>query len=384
MAESLYSVLYKMSLAIKIGDSNINITPSDIISVSILEYYDDYVAPIVRLRMYSDLTVAEKITENPNNIFVSIYMNGGVYRLVENEAPELVLPVEPLSISQKAYTENKNSPVSSMDNYQAGLKKSSDLNVQNKVPIELYLYNEQIVSAMNFKASYIFKNMTLYTVIDTILAKQNIVDKKIHPFDNNKIYDQILVPNMKLSDTIAYFDYQYGLYKKGGQLFSDFNKVIITSSDVTNGSTPVPLYVESYKNASTTSGMKKINNKYFMKTLAQSASITTTSEIDKIINAKKMNVSNINTLDTKKYVIDELYADKDNSESILQIIHKTQNEYIGDANKARLCENLTKIDISGAGFDISKFNIDTRFNVIFQDKFPIEGLFDFAYFQLKN
>lgn len=371
MAESLYSVLYKLSITIKVGDKSVIVTSGDVVSIAIMSYYDDYVAPIIRLRLYSDLTLAEKITENPDDINVGIFLNGGIYNL-DGESPKLVIPVDPIHISQKAYTENKNSPVSTMDNYQAGIRKSDDLNVQNKVPIELYLYDETVISAMNFNSSYVFKRMSIYSIVDTILTNQGIMNRKISPFINNDVYDQVLVPSMSLSETIAYFDHQYGLYKKGGQLFSEFNEIVISDSDVNNGSTPIPLYVESYKNNSTASGIKKAGGKYFMKTPAQSASVTTSSEIDKIINSKKLNVTDANSLETKKYVIDDLYDKDDNSESIQQIVHKTMNPYIGDVNKARMRERLTKIDISGTGFDVSKFRVDSRFNVIFES--PIRGM----------
>jgi hypothetical protein len=54
------------------------------------------------------------------------------------------------------------------------------------------------------------------------------------------------------------------------------------------------------------------------------------------------------------------------------ILHKTLNQYIAEAYAARVTERITRVDVSGVGFDIGKLNIRTRYNLIFDS--PIRGM----------
>jgi hypothetical protein len=91
----------------------------------------------------------------------------------------------------------------------------------------------------------------------------------------------------------------------------------------------------------------------------------------------------VNTLDIKR---EDLQALKDNaishnglvtssfvntiSPSIL--LHKSPNEYVASVTAARINEKITRIDISGCGFDITNFNPNSRYNIIFES--PIRGI----------
>jgi hypothetical protein len=54
------------------------------------------------------------------------------------------------------------------------------------------------------------------------------------------------------------------------------------------------------------------------------------------------------------------------------ILHKSKNMNISNTIAARIYERLTRIDVSGVGFDVGKLKINTRYNLIFDS--PIRGL----------
>jgi hypothetical protein len=58
--------------------------------------------------------------------------------------------------------------------------------------------------------------------------------------------------------------------------------------------------------------------------------------------------------------------------SVPDLLHKTKNKYIAETYNARVSERITKIDISGVGFDIGKLKINSRYNLIFES--PIRGM----------
>jgi hypothetical protein len=56
------------------------------------------------------------------------------------------------------------------------------------------------------------------------------------------------------------------------------------------------------------------------------------------------------------------------SVSTPNILHKSYNDYLSEMYAARVYERITRMDISGVGFDIGKMNIRTRYNVCFDSQ----------------
>ena len=396
-----YSVLYKVNLKLCINsDSRIvnyansmDIPTSDIVSISVIHNYDKAMYPILRLRLYTDLSVIEILTADPDKISVLLNMDGAVYRMNEDEqkSPTPIAGAGSFRVSLKGYIENKNTATSLMDQYDKGIKKTDDLNVVRKVPIELYCFDDEAIHYMRRKAPAIFKDMSITTIIESMFMQQGHIKTDISPMQNQVKYDQVLIPNLSITEAISYFDARYGLYPKGGQVYGDFDKLIICDSDVNSGDLPVPIYVESYKNASNTGGLRKIGRLYQMNTKAENVSVISETEIEKVLNSESINAINIHDLSVETSDLLALFPDMqllmrgaptealvyyiDKVREMIQtpdILHKTKNKYLAETFVARITERVTKVDVSGVGFDFTKININTRFNLIFDS--PLRGM----------
>lgn len=371
----------------------LRISPSDIVSISMIHNYDSAMFPIIRIRLYTDLTTMEHLTEYPDQIYVGMDMFGNIYRMNDDDkSPKVVSGATNLSFSLKGYIENKNTPTSVMDQYDHGLKKQSDLNVSRKVPIEIYCYDDKLIHFMRKKAPSIFKSMSITSVIETMFRKQGIVNYDIEPTINQEKYDQILIPNLNLNETLSFFDSRYGLYTKGAQAYGDIDKFYICNTEVNNGTKPLPIHVESYKNNSDMGGIVRKNNSYQMTTKAMNVSVISETDIEKVLNAESISAVNLNNMSVEPVSMVKLYPDieKDNASrvktnnndkyirmirdkiTIPEILHKTKNKYVAETYNARVSERITKIDVSGVGFDIGKLKINSRYNLIFES--PIRGM----------
>ena len=378
--KDVYVTMYTPSLNLLVNNETINLSNSEIVSISFIHNYDTASYPIIRLRIYADLTKIQQICENPDSILVRGCLNGGIYKMNQNTENEstLVKAVKSINISLKAYIEMKNIPSSTYDQYEDGKKKESDLNVNVKSPLELYCYNEQLVHYMKKRANSIYKDTSIGTVLHDILQQANVYNAEIDPITNPKKYNQVLIPNMNIIQSISFIDYYYGLYKKGGMMYGDLDKLYITNTDVYNGTTPVPIYVESYKNNNDSSGMTRINNEYQFYIMAPNVSIRSESDIERVLHGPKHAV--INLMDMSDIDIVELANLFEEIKSLSlsenietpNLLHKTQNKYIGTSYVARLDERITKVDVSGTGFDIMRITPKTRFNLIFAS--PIRGI----------
>ena len=65
-----YVTLYKPSISIILPTETLNIVDSDIVTISFIHNYDTMSFPIIRLRLYSEISVIQTICENPNDIEV--------------------------------------------------------------------------------------------------------------------------------------------------------------------------------------------------------------------------------------------------------------------------------------------------------------------------
>ena len=373
----------------------IRISSSDIVSISFINNYDTATFPIIRIRLYSDLTVMEKLIQYPDQIYVSLNMNGNIYMMNDDNttSPTPVAAASNISFTLKAYIENKNTPTSIMDQYVHGIKKKTDLNNSVKVPIEMYCYDDQLIHFMRRKASSIFKDMSITSVIESIFRKQGIVNYDLEVLQNQDKYDQILIPNLDINETLSFFDTNYGLYMKGAQVYGDVDKLYICDSESDNGTKALPIYVDSYKNGSDMGGMRKQNTSYQMNTKAINVSVISETDIEKVLNSETVSAINVNNLAIENVSMVKLFPDtlKDSTKRISSssdmdkyykishsristpdILHKSINNHIAETYNARISERITKMDVSGVGFDIGKMKINSRYNVIFES--PIRGM----------
>jgi len=393
------NVLYKVSVAIgvKSDDTNsrgiktINVPTSDIVSISIIHNYDGAMFPIVRLRIYSDISLVTELTKAPDRIKVNVCLHGNVYRMADdnNKSPTLVGSAKNIEFSLKGYIEEKNIPTSNMDQYEHGLKKSTDLNKSIKVPIELYCFNDEMIHFMRRKSPAIFKNMSIASVIESLFREQGYVRYYLDPLDNQTKYDQILIPNLSITDTISFLESRYGLYKKGANVYGDFSKINIVNTGQKSTSKIIPIYVESFKSNSDMGGLRSTsssimnNTRYGMNIKAENVSVVSETDIERILNSDHVTAIDVSSLDVNTEIMTSLYSDIDPSEYLMaikqrdsittpDILYKSKNRYMTSIYTARISERITRADVSCVGFDIGRIDIDTRFNMLFDT--PIRGM----------
>lgn len=370
--KDIYVTMYKTNgLNISFGSEDLTIQKSDIVSISLMNNYDTATFPIIRFRVYSDLMNIQKICENSDSLNVAIVLQGGIYKMNDDEKnPILMVSTKEINIAGSGYIENKNIVSSTYDSYTEGQSKSSDLNDNVKCPLEIYCYPKDTIHFMRGRVHSIYKETSVETVINDIFKQANINNVQIDPIVNPIKYDQVLIPNMSVIQSISYLDSWYGLYTKGGMLYGDIDKVYLANSSVNNNTTPIPIYVESYKTTSDMSGMQRVGDTYRLSTLAPNVSITTDTDIERTLHGPRLAAINLMNMSNVEIVeLTNLFEEINNASSynleVPNLLHKTKNNFIARSYVARLDEHITKVDLSGAGFDISLFNPTSRFNFLF-------------------
>lgn len=384
MGNAVYNVLYKLNGWIASGPTfRQQLSGSDIVSISIINQYDSATYPIIRVRVYADMNMIENINENPDDTMVGITLTGGVYKTdQDSNTTSLVYPTNEISFSGYGYIENKNIPVSKFDQFKQGLKDATDLNVDSKVPFEIYVFWPDVIHAMRSKTHAVYRDSTIATVCEDILT--NLVGLPsnritIDPIQNQKRYDQILIPNLTAIDAFSYFDRVYGLYPHGGLLFMDHqNQMYLSDTAAHNGTTTIPIYVRTEKNdGMNESGMFYSGGIYQAQTQSVNVSVLTESDIERVMNPERLSDINVNTLQMNYTDLDKLIQSANLSRYIApieqkNILHKTDRTTLSVQEAARINEKITQIDLSAGGIDVSLFKPNSRVNLVFES--PIRGL----------
>lgn len=370
-----FSTLYKISMSLIVGETVMQIDNGSIVSIAIVNNYDTMTHPIIRVRLYPDLSVVRTIAADPSNVQMRANLDGGVYKISDNTSPVLVAPARGISFKQKVYFENKNIPSSYMDNYIDGEKRDSDLNTDIKVPFEFFCYNEQLIHYLKQRTESIYCNMSLQSVVDDIFTRNSITNCTVDPFDNQTKFDQILIPNLCITDALGFFENAYGLYRKGGLFYCDLDHPYLCNSDVNAATQSLPIYIYNAKSNDDSGGLRKIDNAYYMSTKAQNISVTSETDIERTINAKQTVSVNVNDMTVDVSSLENLYEplNVDVSDiSTPNILHKSVNTFLPSIRNARISEKITNIDLSGVGFDIAKLRVNSRYNVMFDS--PLRGM----------
>lgn len=376
----IYVNLYKPTIVIDLGEEKINLNNSELVSISFMHNYDTASYPIIRLRIYADISRIYKICDNADSIRVNGVLGGGIYKLTgEDKTPVMVHSTKDINLHLKGYIETKNIPYTLIDEYKNGLKNSNSLNENRKVPLEIYCYDESLIHKMKQQAPSIYKNITVGSAIEDTLQRNGIYNYSIDPIMNQTRNNQILIPNLNITQAISFIDRQYGLYPKGASLYGDIDKLYISNLDTEyTKSRILPIYVESSSNNTDMSGLIKINNEYKFIVTAANVSIQTETDIERVLHSIDMSSVNLMDLDDVSIMkMENLFKDMSKysqleSINIPSLLHKTKNKYLISDYISRIDEKITKIDVSGAGFDITQIKPDTRMNLVF--KTPIRGL----------
>lgn len=373
-----YSVLYKIKLNFIVNNKVLEMSSSDIVSIAYICNYDTMTHPIIRVRLYTDLSNIQSLCDDPDNIYVKLSFDGNMYKV--NDSSQSMIPVyraTSISFQLKGYIENKNIPSSKYDQYKDGVLQTDQLTSGNKFPFEVYCYNASIINKTKSSVPAIYKNMSVLTSMEQMLSYLglNELPFKITNPDNQTKYDQILIPNLDFMDALTFMDRYYGIYKKGTQIFFDLDALYIVPSDVDKVSLyqtkfTEPILISSAKSNTDLVGYAKENDTYKIAVMDNNVSVLTETDIEKVINGSF--VSDLN-FKTGKVSSAELDKKLQNTNKIItpNVLHPYRNDYVSDMHASMINERITRVDLSTSGVDVFSLKINTHYNLIFQT--PIRG-----------
>ena len=374
-----YMCKYKVpTFVLMLNDENIQLDPSNILSIEYMNDYEMNLRAILKVNVRLDVRRKMWLLKNKRDITVKFELNtvgmditGEEYNTgseeIWNKEFCLYLPDEDededVSILEERIGMNESSNFAAADISKENLYESQNM-------IDLYLFDQKFLNASNKTYNDIMTNNTLQTCVGRLLTKTGHDRVLMSRFENDEIYEELLVPANPSYKDLIYLD-QY--YKKGAMIYYDIDTLYIlnTNGKITAKATDewaetcfrcTPLDVSTPGNGMI---LSEGENKYYI----------SINEMD--VNPQKFSINNNADMgsEAKIVITDDITI---NIEEANQSYIGQRNEKIGyskkDDNKftakiakARMEESECQLYISGENFNINAFKPNKEFQVIFND-----------------
>ena len=389
--DNAYLCKYRvMTLAFSIGDKQLMLKQSNVLSIDKIDYFEYKLRSILHLRLAIDIRQKIWILANKSDIVCKFELDKfGMDREAEKESSgeqivwnqefsvyltddDAAIDVEALE-NQLKLTEGEDFKINDIDD-------TSYFNSQEIM--DIYLYNAKLIKASTTQVNAVNSSDLLINAAADILTKTKHPHVVMSPFENNTIYKELFIPSTKAYEALVYLDQYYGFYKTGASIFYDVDRLYIVN---TNGkATPVKkewsetvFMVTERDNSTPGNGMIRRTGEeiYYVNVPEESVSPKKPSDSMSVEYGETIQI--ITTDDIK------VETDGNSSNVYTAYTKTTDNPFAQSIIRARMNENDAVIYISGDNFDINAFTINKSFKIVFEDtskqlKYG-DGLYRLAY-----
>lgn len=339
------------------GKEVLQLNWTNVKSLVIHKDYDGYIRPQYILTLQLD---------NKTNIWISRHQNDfqvflDIQKVLTDDMGDQVGPtvqfMKGLFIAVNPTTSSIS--IDRIQNADGTILNTEDTNdlaemmVGNPVTIGLIqrdMYNKSMTAA-----NAIAKKTNLQDLVLSMLTKAGFKKVLMCPFQNYKIYEDIIVPPLPLFKAIQYLDLKYGFYKAGAVIFYDYDTVYFIDTSMKhlvwrNGDSP-------YCTLNIFESTKNIINGHVTGTSARELFVANSStnivfgeEIHTAIGSTTT-VVDVNSGD--KSPVTYASANMNYLESSAVVYGSDQvAEYVAQ----RQMEDKVRLDIAGYHYDIDAFN----------------------------
>lgn len=240
--------------------------------------------------------------------------------------------------------------------------------------MDVYLFNRKLLNASSRTFNGVMTSNSLQQCVGRILTATKHPKVLMSKFENNEIYNELLVPALPAYKALEYLDQYYGFYKYGAQIFYDVDVLYILNPNG-KGTAQRPdewintmIMVTKIDNSIPGNGMIRVpDEKVFYLDIS-----------DMNVNSQKFSIGNNAAIGSEaKLVItdstvinmqdaDQSYIDQRNE--TIMYGKQADNKYSLGIVRARMEENEVSLYINGDNFDISAFTPNKIFQITFQDE----------------
>lgn len=373
--DNAYLCKYRvMTLAFSIKDQQLMLKQSNVLAIDKIDYFEYKLRSILHLRLAIDIRQKIWILANKANITCKFELDKfGMDRESEGESSgEQIAWNEEFAVYLT--DDDASIDVESLEN-QLKLNSGEDFKINDindtsyfnsQEIMDVYLYNAKLIKASITQVNAINSSDLLINSVADILTSTKHKHVVMSPFENNTIYKELFIPNVKAYEAIVYLDQYYGFYKTGASIFYDVDRLYIVNT-----------------NGKPTNVKKEWSETVFMITSRDNSTpgngmVRRTGENIFYVNIPEENISpkkpsdsmSVEYGDTIQIITtDDIKVETDgNSSNVYKAYNKsTDNQFASSIIRARMKENDAVLYINGDNFDLNAFTLNKSFKVVFED-----------------
>lgn len=382
-----YACKYRVdSFIIMMGKENIKLDPSNILSIEYINNYEFNIRAMLKVNIRIDIRKKIWILKNKRNIKIKFEL---VKLGMDIESESFVSSPETVwNCIFSAYfnDEDESSDISVMEERinmnEGGSFASEDIHSENYFEsqnvMDLFLFNSDILNASNYKYNGVFTKDILQNCVARILTSTKHKNVLMSPFENNEIYQELIVPALPAYKSLIYLDQYYGFYETGAMIYYDVDTVYIlnTNGSVTakrnNESAITCIYITTLDNSQPGNGMFKTNYKNDNSYPIEYISINESN-----INLQKPSIGFNETIgsETKFIISDDISINTSSAnQSVMSqrnenifTIRKADNKFVANIAKARMEENECILYFNGENIDINSLTPNKQYQVVYEE-----------------
>lgn len=375
------------NLILMMGEEKIILDHSNILSIEYLNDYEFNIRAILKISLRIDIRRKIWILRNKRNITVKFELiKFGMDIESDNgtTTPETVWNQEfALYLPDDEESTDTSSMEARINMNESGSFTSSDIDSENYFEtqnmIDIYLFDQKFLNASNMTYNDVFTKTIIQNGVGKLLTATNHDRVLMSKFENDEVYEELLVPANPAWKNLIYLDQYYGFYKTGAIIYYDVDTLYILNSNgkVTAkrpGEWPeTTIYVTSLDYSSPGNGMFRRDG--------EQKFYCSVNEMN--VNPQKFSESNNEELGSEaKYVVSDDVTinissanqsyNKQRNERIAYT-KKGDNKFISNIAKARREENECVMYITGENLDITAFTPNKEFQLVFDETLKQEN-----------
>ena len=341
----------------KLGNERVN-------SITIMDHYLENLYPVIKIDLALEQSLYNRIIKNKQDLKVRLNV-------------------------RKYYRENTNEEKSMMSNYINGLFTlilddgvntidsnahdlefpQGDLDQMNAVQInmELFLFKGDLIKTNANMMNAILKKCTVSNAIGYLLSKAGASKVLMSRPNNQKVYDELIIPPLKIAKAFAFVDSYYGIYDTGTIIYFGLDRGYIIpfckpANALENGEPDTVCIIVPNIGSSITDNictLKKGSDPSKPYLIADPSSF---EPAERSVTANVLQAEDITVVDNDSGDIDSSNQKNKNAE-----IQPTENPFYKKIYEATVKSNECVISIAFKDSDLSVLTPNKKYQFIFED-----------------
>ena len=369
------------NLVLMLGSETLSLDFTNILAIEYLNDYEFNIRAMLKVKLRVDIRRKLWILNNKRNISAKFELSK-IGMDIESESfitsPEVVwnnefslyLNDDEEATDTKVMEERINLNEGSEYSY-GDISQENYFETQNI--IDIYLFDQKFLNASANTYNEVFTKDILQNCVARLLTATNHRNVLMSKFENDEVYEELLVPALPSYKALIYLDQYYGFYKTGAMIYYDIDSTYILN---TNGKITAKrlgewittcIYVTALDNSQPGNGMMRISG--------QNINYVSINEMN--INPQKPSISKNSVIGSEaKFVVsddvtinitdaNQSYVDQRNE--TIAYTKKGDNKFITEIAKARMEENECILYISAENLDITAFTPNKEYQLVFDE-----------------